>query len=79
MHQQLLALGLKEVDLAGLQADLDAARAKGTGMAGKPQSWMGRLAGKAIEGAAGVGVEALAGGVAKAIGGYLGVSQRWPK
>ncbi|MBB1634901.1 hypothetical protein [Cupriavidus sp. UME77] len=74
LRQQLLSLGLKEADLAGLQADLDEARAKGTGLEGKPQSWMGRLAGKAIEGAAGVGVEALAGGVAKAIGAYLGVS-----
>lgn len=74
LRQQLLSLGLKEADLAGLKADLDEARAKGTGLEGKPQSWMGRLAGKAIEGAAGVGVEALAGGVAKAIGAYLGVA-----
>ncbi|MCY0853144.1 hypothetical protein [Cupriavidus sp. D39] len=74
LRQQLLSLGLKEADLAGLKADLDEARAKGSGLEGKPQSWMGKLAGKAIEGAAGVGVEALAGGVAKAIGAYLGVS-----
>ncbi|WP_416047191.1 hypothetical protein [Cupriavidus basilensis] len=74
LRRQLLALGLKDADFAGLQADLDEAKAKGSGLEGKPRSWMAKLVGKAIEGAAGVGVEALAGGVAKAIGGYLGVS-----
>lgn len=74
LRQQLSALGLKEADLAGLKVDLDAAKAEGTGLAGKPQTWIGTLIGKALAVSKGVGVEVIAAGVAKVIEGYLGLS-----
>jgi len=74
LRRYLQSLGLQDADLAGLQADLDTARAAGTGMDGKPSSWVGKLIGKAASGVAGVGVEVAAGGIAKAIAAYLGLS-----
>ena len=38
----------------------------------KSKSWIGQLVGKAFNKATGVGVEAIAGGIAQAISGYLG-------
>jgi hypothetical protein len=37
-------------------------------------AWIGRLAGKAAAGAAGVGIEVAATGVAKAIAAYFGIA-----
>lgn len=68
----LQSLGLVEADLAGLKRDLDDARAAGPATSEKPASWIGQLVGKAMSKAAGVGVEAVAGGIAQAIAGYLG-------
>ncbi len=74
LRRYLLSLGLQDNDLDGLQADLDAARAAGTGVEGTPSSWVGKLLGKAGAGVTGVGVEVAAGGIAKAIAAYLGLS-----
>ncbi|NKA72555.1 hypothetical protein GO285_01472 [Ralstonia solanacearum] len=68
----LQSLGLIEADFAGLKRDLDQARAAGPATSEKPASWIGKLVGKAMSKAAGVGVEAIAGGIAQAIAGYLG-------
>ncbi|WP_197339761.1 hypothetical protein [Ralstonia solanacearum] len=68
----LQSLGLIEADFAGLKHDLDEERGAGSGSAEKSKSWIGQLVGKALNKAAGVGVEAIAGGIAQAIAGYLG-------
>lgn len=68
----LQSLGLLEADFAGLKHDLDAERAAGSGTSEKSKSWIGQLVGKAFNKATGVGVEAIAGGIAQAISGYLG-------
>ncbi|MCK4140391.1 hypothetical protein HFK85_23965 [Ralstonia pseudosolanacearum] len=68
----LQSLGLFETDFAGLKRDLDEARAAGPATSEKPASWIGQLVGKGMRKAAGVGVEAIAGGIAQAIAGYLG-------
>jgi hypothetical protein len=64
--------GLLEVEFAGLKQDLDEARAAGPGTSEKSSSWIGKLVRKAMGKVAGVGVEAIAGGIAQAIVGYLG-------
>lgn len=74
LRRYLQSLGLREADLDGLQADLDTARVAGTGMEGNPSNWVGKLLGKAASGVAGVGAEIAAGGIAKAIAAYLGLS-----
>jgi hypothetical protein len=74
LQGRLAELGLSHQDLEGLQADLDRASAADT--ASKSQtasSWIGRLTGKAAAGAAGIGVEVAAAGIAKAIAAYLGL------
>lgn len=43
LRRYLQSLGLQDTDLAGLQTDLDTARAAGTGMDGKPSNWVGKL------------------------------------
>lgn len=75
LQARLLELGLTAADLEGLKADLERAasavsRAEKTKTA---STWIGRLAGKAASGAAGVGIEVAATGVAKAIAAYFGL------
>ncbi|TWG87951.1 hypothetical protein L602_001500000840 [Cupriavidus gilardii J11] len=74
LRRSLQSLGLKDADLAGLQADLDEARQTASGMEGKPLRWLGTLIGKAATGASGIAVEVAAAGIAKAIAAYLGLS-----
>jgi hypothetical protein len=74
LQRRLTELGLSHQDIEGLQADLDRARASDS--ASKSQtagSWIGRLTGKAAAGAAGIGVEVAAAGIAKAVAAYLGL------
>jgi len=75
LQSRLLELGLSTTDTEELRTDLDRAlatnnqdeKSKAAG------SWIGRLASKAASGAAGVGLEVAAAGVAKAIASYLGL------
>ncbi len=76
LQGRLLELGLADGDIEGLKADLERAAA-----AGSPEektkiasTWIGRLAGKAASGAAGVGIEVAAAGIAKAIAAYFGLA-----
>lgn len=76
LSKQLTELGLQPTDFDGMQAELDrvansSSEEERSAVAG---SWIGRLTSKAIGGAAGVGVEVAAVGVAKAIAAYLGLS-----
>jgi hypothetical protein len=76
LQARLLELGLTAEDTDGLQADLERAlvvdnqdeKKKVTG------NWVGRLVGKAATGVTGVGIEAAAGGIAKAIAAYFGLA-----
>lgn len=72
----LLELGLTAGDTEGLQADLERALATGSQeeKTKTASTWIGRLAGKAATGAAGVGIEVAATGVAKAIASYFGLA-----
>ncbi len=76
LQSHLLALGFSPGDIEGLKPDLERAVATGipedkTKIA---STWIGRLAGKAASGAAGVGIEVAAAGVAKAIAAYFGIA-----
>ncbi|MDI2594316.1 hypothetical protein POF45_23200 [Pseudomonas sp. 681] len=73
---QLTSLGLKPADFEAMQDDLDQAKATNDDKekSTKASSWISRLTMKAFEGASGVGIEAAAAGVAKAIGAYVGLS-----
>jgi hypothetical protein len=76
LTQQLTSLGLKPADFESMQDDLDKAReAKDEKeKSATASNWISRLTMKAIEGATGVGIEAAAAGVAKAIAAYVGLS-----
>jgi hypothetical protein len=76
LQARLLELGLTSADTEGLKADLERAVAaesqkEKTEIA---STWIGRLAGKAATGAAGVGIEVAATGVAKAVAAYFGLA-----
>lgn len=73
--QQLSALGLQPVDMLELKPELEAAAATRdvAAMTTVAGSWIGRLSGKVISGAAGVGLEVASTAVAKAIVTYLGL------
>ncbi|MGW8461304.1 AbiTii domain-containing protein [Pseudomonas sp. CLCA07] len=75
LAQNLGALGLKSADFEGMRTELDQAN---TASDEKEKStvasrWVGYLIPKAIAGASGVGIEAVASGIAKAIAAYLGL------
>jgi len=74
LQARLLELGLSAADTEGLKAELEHALAAGSQeeMTKTASTWIGRLAGKAATGAAGVGIEVAATGVAKAIASYFG-------
>jgi hypothetical protein len=76
LHARLSELGLTAADTQGLQEDVE--RALATGSEEKKRktagTWIGQLAGKAASGAAGVGIETAATGIAKAIAIYLGIA-----
>lgn len=76
LHSRLLELGLTAEDTDGLKADLERAIAVGTQdeKTKTASAWIGRLAGKAAAGAAGVGIEVAAAGVAKAIAAFFGIA-----
>jgi hypothetical protein len=76
VRARLLELGLTEADTHGLKEELERALATGSPEDQKStaSSWIGRLAGKAASGAAGVGIEVAATAVAKAIAGYFGLA-----
>lgn len=72
----LATLGLTENDFNGLQVELEEARKLASpkdALEGNAGSWIGRLASKAASGAAGIGIEVAAAGIAKAIALYLGL------
>lgn len=75
LQARLLELGLTIEDTKGLQADLAGALASGSQeeKTKTASAWIGRLAGKAATGVAGVGIEVAAAGVAKAIAAYFGL------
>lgn len=75
LQQHLLSLGLQTVDFEGMRTELErAASSQGQGeKSAVAETWIGRLATKAIEGASGVGVEIAAASIAKAIATYLGL------
>lgn len=75
LQARLLELGLTAEDTSGFQVDAEQALATGSQedkqlTAG---TWIGRLAGKAASGVTGVGIEAAATGIAKAIAAYFGL------
>ncbi|MNJ63827.1 hypothetical protein D3C77_597510 [compost metagenome] len=76
LQARLLELGLTVEDIEGLQADLE--RTLGVGnqeeKTNTASAWIGRLAGKAATGVAGVGIEVAAVGIAKAIVAYFGLT-----
>lgn len=76
LQTRLSELGLTAADTQGLQEDIE--RALDTGNEEEKRktagSWIGQLAGKAASGVAGVGIEAAASGIAKAIAVYLGIA-----
>jgi hypothetical protein len=76
LQARLVELGLTSEDTEGLKADLEHALATGSQAEKKKTAgtWIGRLAGKAAAGAAGVGIEVAATGVAKAIAAYFGIA-----
>ena len=76
LQARLLELGLTAADTHGLQADLDCALADGSKevKTRTASTWIGRLAGKAATGAAGVSIEVAATGIAKAIASYFGLA-----
>lgn len=75
LEKQLAEFGIKPADSDGMRAELEQAAASGSDQekAKVAGTWIGRLASKAAGGAAGVGLEVAAAGVAKAIAGYLGL------
>lgn len=77
LQAALSKFGLSTGDMEGLEADLLRAVATGSELekTKTASTWVGRLAGKAAAGAAGVGLEVAASGVAKAIATYLGLTQ----
>jgi len=76
LSQQLAELGLNPTDFDGMRAELDQVASLGSDQEKSEAagSWVGRLTGKVVSGAAGVGFEVAAAGVAKAIAVYLGIS-----
>lgn len=75
LQKRLLEFGISADEIGGLKEDLDQAITENNqdvkrSVAG---SWIGRLSTKAATGAAGVGIEVAAAGVAKAIAFYLGL------
>lgn len=76
LQAHLLELGLTAGDTEGLKADLERALATESQeeKTKTASTWIGRLAGKAAAGAAGVGIEVAATGVAKAIASYFGLA-----
>ena len=74
LQARLLELGLTAGDTEDLRADLERALATGSHeeRTKTASTWIGRLAGRAASGAAGVGIEVAATGVAKAIAAYFG-------
>lgn len=68
--------GVDAIELEGMKAELDEAVASGSkeAKANAAGSWIGRLTSKVVSGAAGVGFEVTAAGIAKAIAAYLGLS-----
>lgn len=76
LEARLLELGLTAEDTDGLKVDLERALAEGdnTERTKTASTWIGRLAGKAATGAAGVGIEVAATGIAKAIAAYFGLA-----
>lgn len=73
--QQLSTLGLQPVDMLDLKPELEAAAATRdvAAMSTAAGTWIGRLSGKVVSGAAGVGLEVASAAVAKAIAAYLGL------
>jgi len=76
LTKQLTSLGLKPADFEAMQGDLDEARGMldESEKSSRASKWISHLTMKAIEGASGVGIEAAAAGVAKAIAAYMGLS-----
>lgn len=76
LEARLLELGLTAEDTEGLQIELERAIASGdqAERMRTASTWIGRLAGKATMGAAGVGIEVAATGIAKAIAAYFGIA-----
>lgn len=76
LQDRLLELGLTAGDTEGLKTDLERALATGSQdeKTKTASTWIGRLAGKAATGVAGVGIEVAATGVAKAIASYFGLA-----
>ena len=76
LQARLLDLGLTAGDTEGLKTDLERALATGSQeeRTTTASTWIGRLAGKAAAGAAGVGIEVAATSVAKAIAAYFGLA-----
>lgn len=75
LTKQLTSLGLNPTDFEAMQGELDQAIATGDekDKSAKASTWISRLMMKATEGASGVGIEAAAAGIAKAIGTYMGL------
>jgi len=76
LQARLLELGLTHEDTDGLQAEVEQVLATGT-QEDKQRTagtCIGRLVGKAASGVAGVGIEAAATGIAKAIAAYFGLN-----
>lgn len=76
LQSRLSELGLTAADTQGLQEDIKRALATGSEEEKRKTagSWIGQLAGKAASGVAGVGIEAAASGIAKAIAAYLDIA-----
>lgn len=76
LQSRLSELGLTAADTQGLQEDIERALATGSEEEKRKTagSWIGQLAGKAASGVVGVGIEAAASGIAKAIAVYLGIA-----
>ncbi len=76
LQANLQKLGLTDEDTKGLQADLAHMVATGSQeeKTRAASTWIGRLAGKAANSVAGVGIEVAATSVAKAIAAYLGLT-----
>jgi hypothetical protein len=75
LEKQLTALGFKHSDIVGMHSELQLALASGSDeeKSKAAESWIGRLATRAVKGVSGVGIEVAAAGVAKAIAAYLGL------
>jgi len=75
LEKQLADFGIKPEDLMTMRTELDSAAASNSDQEKSKAAgtWIGRLVAKAGSGAAGVGLEVAAAGVAKAIAGYLGL------